>query len=397
MEFISRFLKAPRESFFLFGPRGTGKSTWTQATFEGALRIDLLSPEAFRGYSARPERLQEIVDGNPETRTLIIDEVQKVPALLPVIHALIEEKRDLRFVLTGSSARKLKRTGADLLAGRAVVRGMHPFMASELSSRFDLDRALRYGLLPLAWQAKDPEDVLKAYAALYIREEVQMEGLVRSVGNFSRFLEAISFSHAEVLNLSNVARECEVERKVVEGYVHILEDLLLAFRLPVFAKRAKRELSAHPKFYLFDSGVFQSLRPKGPLDRPQELQGHALEGLVAQHLRAWNAYGGDRRQIAFWRTRSGVEVDFVVHGPDGFWAVEVKNTSRVREEDLRGLRAFREDYPEAALLFLYRGRERLKRHGILCLGCQEFLARLHPSRPLGQGPSSLRAPSPGAC
>ena len=382
MELIRRFSLPPDKSFFLFGPRGTGKSTWTQAVFKEALRIDLLSPEAFRRYSARPERLREVVEGDSRRKVIIVDEVQKVPALLPLIHALIEEKTGVTFVLTGSSSRKLKRTGADLLAGRAVVRTLHPFMAAEISSSFDLNRALNYGLLPLAWKAKDPDDILRAYAALYVREEVQAEGLVRNVGNFSRFLEAISFSQASLLNLSNVARECEVERKVVESYVHILEDLLLAFRLPVFKKRAERAVAVHPKFYFFDAGVYRSLRPCGPLDRPQEIDGHALEGLVAQHLRAWNAYGGEQNQISFWRTRSGVEVDFVIYGPGNFWAVEVKNADRVRDEELRGLMAFREDYPEAKALFLYRGHERLKRHDIICLPCEDFLKGLVPGEKL---------------
>ncbi|MBI4370796.1 MAG: ATP-binding protein [Elusimicrobia bacterium] len=382
MELVSRFLTRPDKSFFLFGPRGTGKSTWTQEIFKEALRIDLLSPDAFRRYAARPERLRDLVQGNPRKRAIIVDEVQKIPALLPVIHALIEEKRGLTFILTGSSSRKLKRTGVDLLAGRAVVRTMHPFMAAEIVSRFDLKRALLHGLLPLVWKDKDPDDVLRAYAALYVREEVQMEGLVRNVGNFSRFLEIISFSHAGLLSLNNVARECEVERKTVANYVDILEDLLLAFRLPVFTKRAKRAVSVHPKFYLFDAGVFRTLRPHGPLDRPEEIDGPALEGLVAQHLKAWNAYGGEQNQLAFWRTRSGVEVDFVVYGPHDFWAVEVKNGDRVRDEDLRGLRTFREDYPEAKALFLYRGQERLKRRDILCMPCEEFLKGLLPGKSL---------------
>lgn len=380
MEFIPRFLPTPHQSFFLFGPRGTGKSTWAQAVFKDALRIDLLEPETFRSYAARPERLRETVEATPLNKAVIVDEVQKAPALLPLIHALIEEKRGVRFILTGSSARKLKRTGADLLGGRAVVRTMHPFMAAEVSSHFDLDRALQDGLLPLVRQGRDPGDVLRAYAALYVREEVQMEGMVRNVGDFSRFLESISFSHSSLLNLSAVARECAVERKAVEAYVHILEDLLLSFRLPVFKKRAERAVASHPKFYFFDAGVYRSLRPRGPLDRPEEIDGQALEGLVAQHLRAWNAYGGERHQLAFWRTRSGVEVDFVVYGPEGFWALEVKNTDRLRDEDLRGLRTFREDYPEAQALFLYRGRERLKRRDVLCLPCEEFLRNLVPGK-----------------
>jgi predicted AAA+ superfamily ATPase len=211
-----------------------------------------------------------------------------------------------------------------------------------------------------------------------------MEGLVRNVGHFSRFLESISLSHASVLNVSNVARDCEVGRKTVEGFVEILEDLLLAWRLPVFTRRARRELAAHPKFFLFDAGVYRSLRPKGPLDRPEEIEGHAIEGLVAQHLRAWQAYSGASRELFYWRTRSGVEVDFIVYGPDGLRALEVKNSGKVAPEDLRGLRAFRDEYPTCRAFLLYRGKERLMKDGILCLPCESFLRRLHPDHSLDE-------------
>jgi predicted AAA+ superfamily ATPase len=382
MEFVPRFFTTPRGSFFLFGPRGTGKSLWTQVTFPEALRLDLLDPQNVHIYSARPTRLRELIDGTPTARHVVVDEVQKVPELLPVVHALIEERRRLQFVLTGSSARKLKRSGVDLLAGRAVLRSLHPYMAAELDRRFRLDHALRYGLLPLVLAAPDPADVLRTYAALYLREEVQLEGLVRNIGVFARFLESISFSHGAVLNLSAVSRDCHVERKTVEGYVVILEDLLLAFRVPVFTKRARRAVAAHPKFYLFDTGVYRSLRPAGPLDRPQEIEGAALEGLVAQHLRAWMAYRSDDHRLFYWRTRSGVEVDFVVYGATGLWALEVKNAARVRAEDRGGLTAFRQDYPNSRCVLLYRGRERLKVEGVLCLPVDEFLKSLRPDRPL---------------
>ena len=340
MELIPRFLKPPASSFFLFGPRGTGKSTFIHQSFPDALCIDLLDPEQARALSARPERLKELVAGKSEPGRVIINEIQRVPDLLPVVHALIESGRGSTFALTGSSARKLKRTGIDLLGGRALMRTMHPFMAAELGPRFDLNRVLQHGLLPIVLASENPADVLRAYAALYLREEVQMEGLVRNAGNFSRCLEATSFSHASTLNVANVARECEVERKTVEGYIQILEDILLGWRLDVFRKKAKRELSGHPKFYLFDAGVFRSLRPSGPLDRPEEIEGQALEGLVAQHLRAWIAYSDVTRELHFWRTRSGVEVDFIVYGPDGIWAIEVKNTGAVRPADLRCLLSF---------------------------------------------------------
>ena len=382
MEFTPRFFRAPAGSFFLFGPRGTGKSLWTERTFPDALRIDLLDPESVRTYSARPERLRELIDGTPAARHLVLDEVQRVPELLPVVHALIAERRRLQFILTGSSARKLKRSGVDLLAGRAVLRSLHPYMAAELGDRFRLDHALRHGLVPLVLAAADPGDVLRTYAALYLREEVQFEGLVRNLGVFARFLEAVSFSHSAVLSLSAVSRDCHVERKTVEGYVGVLEDLLLAFRVPVFTKRARRAVAVHPKFYLFDAGVYRSLRPAGPLDRPQEIEGAALEGLVAQHLRAWIDYRSDQHQLFYWRTRSGVEVDFVVYGATGLWAVEVKNTARVRPEDRRGLAAFLQDYPKSRCVLLYRGKERLKADDILCLPVDEFLKSLRPDLPV---------------
>ena len=343
--------------------------------------MDLLEPALHRSLNARPERLRELLAGSPAVDTVVIDEIQRIPELLTVVHALLEEPSPRRFILTGSSARKLRRGGVDLLGGRAVQRTMHPFMAAELPD-FDLERALETGLLPLVMAAADPVDVLGAYASLYLEQEVRAEGLTRNVGNFTRFLEAVSFSHGAQLNVSAVARECEVERKVVAGYVGILEDLLLAFRVPVFRKRAKRATVTHEKIYLFDAGVFRSLRPKGPLDRPDEIDGQALEGLVAQHLRAWAAYSSRDVEVFFWRTRGGTEVDFVVYGEPGLQAFEVKNAGKVHSGDLRALRAFREDYPEAETALLYRGQERLRIDGIWCLPVREFLHGIVPGRGL---------------
>lgn len=377
---IPRFFTAPKGSFFLFGPRGTGKSTWLKACYPNALRIDLLDPESFRAYSARPERLKELVLGNPEKKVVIIDEVQKVPELLDVVHFLIEEKLGIRFILTGSSSRKLKRAGVDLLAGRALKRSFYPFMAAELKEKFDFSSALENGLLPLVFDSDDKEKVLKTYAALYVNEEVKAEGLTRNIGNFSRFLEAVSFSHGAMLNVSNIARDCQVERKVVENYIGILEDLMLARRIQVFTKRAKRAAVAHPKFYFFDAGIFRALRPAGPLDRPEEISGAALEGLVAQHLLAWNSYRGEKNELFYWRTRAGSEVDFVLYGPEVFWAIEVKNAARINDSDLRSLRSFKEDYPQCQTFFLYRGKEKLLKNGIQCVPCEQFLTELNPVR-----------------
>lgn len=382
MEIINRFLTKIETSFFLFGPRGTGKSTWVSLAFPEALIINLLEPDVFRRFAARPETLLDLVRGQRQAGTIVIDEVQKIPGLLDAVHQLIEEKRGHQFVLTGSSARKLRRTGTDLLAGRAVLKTMHPFMAAELGPKFRLDRAFEIGTLPVILGSTNPEEALRSYVALYLKEEVQLEGFVRKIGDFARFLEIVSFSHASRLNVSNISRECEIERKTVEGYMGILEDLLLATKIPIFKKRAKRQVSEHPKFYLFDAGVFQALRPRGPLDRTQDIEGQALEGLVAQHLRAWIAYGMKAYDLYFWRTRSGVEVDFIVYGEDGFWAIEVKNTSKIRPEDLRSLHAFGEDFPESRCLLLYRGTERLSVDRVICLPCEEFLLRLQPDKPL---------------
>jgi len=377
-KYIPRFFKSPDQSIFLFGPRGTGKSTYLRYHFPDALWIDLLKPDVFRSYAARPERIIEAVRGNPDKRTIIVDEVQKVPDILSAVHSLIEEKIKKTFVLTGSSARKLKQSGIDLLAGRVLYRTFHPFLLSELPKPPEFEKLLELGLLPIVISSRTPKDTLNAYVTLYIREEVQQEGLVRNIGNFSRFLEAVSFSHASVLNISNVSRECEVERKTVEGYIQILEDILLAFRLPVFTKRAQRALVSRPKFYIFDTGVFQSLRPKGPLDRPEEIAGAALEGLVAQHLRAWNAYKRNHYELYFWRSRSGVEVDFILYGKHDMYAIEVKNTNRIRPEDLRPLKEFRTDYPNSRTIFLYRGNEKLLIDHIQCIPVELFLKQLSP-------------------
>lgn len=377
---IPRCFKAPDQSYFLFGPRGSGKSTYLKANYRNAIYIDLLRPDLQRQYQARPETIIELVGANPDKEIIIVDEIQKVPEMLSAIHSIIEDNKDIRFILTGSSARKLKRSGPDLMAGRVLLRNMHPFLLSELEKKADFRKALEYGLLPIIYLAGDSASTLDTYVSLYIREEVQYEGLVRNIGSFSRFLEAISFSHGSVLNISNVARECEVERKVVENYISILEDILLATRIHVFTKRAQRALVAHPKFYLFDTGVFKALRPKGPLDSPNEIDGAGLEGLVFQHLKAWNAYQINNFEIFFWRSRGGIEVDFILYGEQGIYAIEVKNSDKIRNQDLRSLNEFRSDYPESHTIFLYRGKERLLKNKNLCLPCDEFLYDLHPDK-----------------
>lgn len=381
-ELFKRSFEAPKQSFFLFGPRGSGKSTLVKRLFPKALMIDLLLTDIRRRLMTNPEHLIEIVRAEPDGQVIIIDEIQKIPELLSIIHHLIEEKRGWIFILTGSSARKLKRADVDLLGGRALYKTLHPFMASELGEEFKLAEALSNGLLPLRFGIEDVQALLTSYISLYLEEEVKIEGLTRNIEPFYRFVEAMSFSHGSVLNLNNIARECGVKRSSVENWISILEDLLIGFQIPIFTKKAKRLLISHPKFYYFDVGVFRALRPRSILDQTTEIEGAAIEGLVAQHLRAWIDYTKEPHRLYFWRTKAGLEIDFIVYGTQGLWAIEVKNGTTVHPQDLRGLKNFLEDYPEATAIYLYRGSEKMVKDNILCMPCEEFLRNLTPNQPI---------------
>lgn len=364
----------PRQSFFLFGPRGVGKTAWLHQQFPGALFFDMLDHQVYTELLAGPQRLADrIPQGNKGW--VVVDEVQRVPELLNEVHRLIESRK-LRFALTGSSARKLRGRGVNLLAGRAVTRHMHPLTALELGKDFDLKRALRYGCLPFACTSESPQDYLKSYAATYLREEVQQEGLTRNIGAFGRFLEAASFSQGGVLNMAAVARECAVSAKVVEDYFSILEDLLIAVRLPVFTKRAKRRLLAHPKFYYFDVGVFQAIRPRGPMDAPEQIHGPALETLFLQQARALNDYKDLGYRLHYWRTATGDEVDFVLYGERGLRAFELKMAHNVRPDDLCSLLRFRADFPQAKTHLLYLGQRRWHDRGIEVLPFLDCVTKL---------------------
>ncbi len=357
-----RSLQAPDSSFFLFGPRGTGKSSWIKAELPSAVVIDLLKADVHNRLQADPTRLEGMVPAGHRD-FVVIDEVQKLPALLDEVHRLIESRR-WRFALTGSSARKIVRAGGNLLAGRARTLEMFPLSSTELGAAFDLRHALRYGGLPTVWVDKDPDDYLASYVRTYLQEEVQQEGITRNLGAFARFLEAASFSQASVLSMAAIARDCGVERKQAEQWFKALEDLLLAVRLPVFKRRANREVAAHPKFFLFDVGVYRTLRPRGPLDLDAEIEGAALETFVLHELRAAN---GSRRLgygLHTWRTAQQQEVDFVLYGERGLHAIEVKRNSVVRDSDLKGLKLFGTDYPEARRWLVYGGDKRELRDGV---------------------------------
>jgi predicted AAA+ superfamily ATPase len=372
---FSRLIRVPDDkSFLLLGPRGTGKSMWIRAAFPDAVYIDLLESSTYTELLAAPGRLEDKIPPRHHA-WVIIDEVQKVPALLDEVHRLIESRR-LRFGLTGSSARSLRRRGVNLLAGRALSLTMHPLTRIELGDSFDLKHSLRFGQLPSVYVEKRPGAFLSTYVQTYLREEVQQEGLTRNLAAFARFLESISFSQAQVLNVAAVARDCHVERKVVEDYVTILEDLLIGIRVPIFQRRAKRKLTAHPKFYFFDVGAYRAIRPRGPLDIPEEIDGPAIETLLLQELRAHIAYGGLGYDLHYWRTQAGLEVDFVLYGERGLHAFEVKRAARIRSGDYDGLRAFAEDYPVATCTLAYGGTKRFIEGAIEVVPIAELIAEL---------------------
>jgi predicted AAA+ superfamily ATPase len=351
-------LTAPKDkSFFLLGPRGTGKTTWVTASFPKAVYIDLLEAELFNDLTANPQRIANFIPPGFKG-WVVIDEIQRIPDLLHEVHRLIESREKYRFVLTGSSARKLRRHGPNLLAGRALTYSMHPLSVDELGDDFQLEHSLKYGNLPSVYTESEPKKYLEAYVKTYLEEEIRQEGLTRNLSAFARFLEAASFSQGSVLNISAVARECSVERKVVENYFSILEDLLIAHRIPVFTKKAKRRLMAHPRFFFFDAGVYRTIRPTGPLDAPEEVDGMALETLVLQQLMTLNDCLDCGYKIYYWRTSSGQEVDFVLYGPKGLIAFEIKRTSRINHTMFSGLKSFLSDYPMAKAYLLYGGKRR---------------------------------------
>ncbi len=367
-----RIFKPPQEqSYFLLGPRGTGKSRFVEQAYGDGLYFDLLESEIYNELLASPGRLSDKIPAGYKGR-VVIDEIQKVPALLDEIHRLIE-KRGLRFVMTGSSARALKRKGANLLAGRALTCRMHPLTAEELGGDFDLRRSLQYGHLPYAQRLKNPRRFMQSYVGTYLQEEIQQEGATRNLPAFGRFLETAGFCQASPLNISSVARECAVNRKTVESYFSILRDTLLSRELPVFTKRAKRRLISRVKFYFFDVGVFRAVRPRGPLDTDQETGGVALETLVMQEIVAQNDYKKWGYSVRYWRTLQGAEVDFVLYGERGLKAIEVKSSGRLRQSDFKGLLQFKKDYPEADAMLLYAGAKRGYEKDIAVIPVEAFL------------------------
>lgn len=360
----------PRTSAFLWGPRRVGKSFWIRQTFPDATLIDLLKSDVFHEYASRPALLRERLAG--KRGVVVIDEVQKVPALLDEVHWLIENTR-LSFLLSGSSARKLRRGHANLLAGRARRRQLVPFLRREVGE-FDLERAMTSGFLPPHFLSREPAEELRAYVGDYLREEIAAEALVQNLPAFSEFLRVAALTSSELINYTNVARETGVSAKVVRTYFDILEDTYLGFRIPPWRRAKQRRLIETEKFYLFDVGVANHLARRTPKRGSPDF-GKSFEHYVLMELRGYQVYRQPDLEIAFWRTAAGQEVDFVLG--DMRVAIEVKAGSRVHDGDLRGLRTLAEESRvRHRLVVCLEDEPRRLADGIEVVPWRQFLERL---------------------
>jgi len=336
---LKRIFKSPKQSFFLLGPRGSGKSTWIRYNFPEAYVVDLLSEETYQRLLANPGHFGNELRSVPTGQWVIVDEIQRLPNLLNEVHRFIEQ-RQLSFILCGSSARKLKRAGVNLLAGRALHRSMHPFVPEEVGAQFDLDNALQYGLLPIVWDSAEKDETLSAYAQFYLKEEIQAEALVRNLPGFARFLPIAALFHGQRINVTNIAREAGVARTTITGYLDILEETLLCFRLPAYEARLRVRERKLPKLYWCDPGIVRIMKRSTGTPAPEE-KGALFEGMVAQLLRAYRDYRGICDDIYYWAPsgKSGIEVDFLLIRGADLIAVEVKSGNAFLETWCKGLRA----------------------------------------------------------
>jgi uncharacterized protein len=365
------------QSAFLWGPRKTGKTTFLRTHFPESLVFDFLKTDLFIDMAKNPALLREQLLAKPKAvleKPVILDEVQKVPQVLDEVHWLIENK-GISFILCGSSARKLKRGQANLLGGRAWRFEMFPFVSAELKD-YNLLYILNHGMIPAHYlQEKDYKKSLQAYVQDYLKEEVFAEGLTRNIAAFSRFFEALGYSHGELTNYSNIARDCGVDAKTVKEYYQILLDTLLAVRVEPFKKRQSRQvISKVPKYYLCDVGIAGFLTKRHLEEERGEEFGKALEHFILMEINAYRSYNSKRFDLNFWRTKSGLEVDFILGG--GEVAVEVKGLRRIEKRDLKGLLVFKEELsPKRAILVCNEREERIH-SGIEIMPWSSFLCQL---------------------
>ena len=370
-----RLPKSGVETFFLWGPRQTGKTTLLEATYPDALRIDLLKAEEYRRFLQNPEVLRAQLATGTLPAQIVIDEIQKVPQLLDEVHWL-HEHRGARFALCGSSARKVKRGHANLLGGRALRYELHGLTAIEIGKEFDLTRMLNHGYLPTIYLSDTPVRLLNGYVADYLKEEIAAEGVVRNLPRFSEFLNIAALSDAEMINFSTIARDCGVSSPTIKGYFQILEDTLLGKWLPAYRKRPKRRVIGAPKFYFADVGVVNYLARRGQLQPGSELFGKAFENWVFHELSAHNAYSEAFATLSYWRLTTGVEVDFIVN--DMEVAIEAKATAKVTADHLRNLRSLVNDHPRVKrrVLVCLENQSHKTEDDILIISAKEFCEQL---------------------
>ena len=373
-----------RNSFFLFGARGTGKTTYVRDAFDpgASLYVDLLDPEVEDRYRRSPGRLESQVRAlPPSVEWILIDEVQRAPRLLDVTHRLIESTGK-RFVLTGSSGRKLKRGASNLLAGRAFVYSLYPLTVAELQDAFDLDDALRWGTLPKIYSLDSAEEkraYLRAYALTYLREEIVAEQIIRRLDPFREFLEVAAQSNGTIVNYANIARDVGADPKTVISYFSILEDTLVGSLLPAYHRSIRKQQSANPKFYYFDTGVKRSLERTldVPLQPGTYEYGKAFEHFVITQILHLSRYRYPDWRLFYLRTGAGVEIDVVIERPGMPAAlIEIKSSDRIDERDVRGLARFIGDFTSPLALCISRDPTRMRTDGVLCLHWREALEEL---------------------
>lgn len=372
---IARYLQIENEldsSIFLFGARQTGKSTLLRNQLKGAIYIDLLDSELLMRFRSKPNLLYEMLQDKDEQTVVVIDEIPEVPELLNEVHRLISEK-GIKFVLCGSSARKLKRKGHNTLGGRALPCYFFPLVSAEIPN-FDLDKALLHGMLPTHYFAKNPQRLLAAYIDVYLKEEILQESIVRQLGTFQRFLEVAALSNGEMINYSNIATDCGIKVHTVRAYFDILEDTLIGYRIPAYTQTIKRRLIQAPKFYFFDVGLPQYLLNRTTLAQGTIEYGHAFEHFIVQELVAFIRYNHKKETLSYWRTHTGVEVDAVIG--DAQVAIEIKSTNNIQSKHLKGLKSFVSDYPHARPIVVSLDKLTRKTDGIEIMYVHHFLEAL---------------------
>jgi predicted AAA+ superfamily ATPase len=364
---------------FLFGPRQTGKSSYIRSQLGNvSATFSLLDQRLLLSVLADPTRIRQMIEAqNLREGVVVIDEIQKAPELMDEVHLMMEERR-IRFLLTGSSARSLKRSGVSMLGGRGSDRRMHVFTYSELKPYgYDLNKAMNAGLLPPHYLSREPDEGLSAYVDRYLTEEISAEGMTRNLPAFARFLETAAAANAQMINYTNIARDAQVPRQTVVQWFGILYDTLLAFELPAYTKSVRRKAIETAKFFFFDPGVVRTLRRQGPIDPNSRDFGEYFEHILFLELKAWIDYRSPRSSLSYWRSRSGYEVDFVL---DGRIAIEVKASKSINERHTRGVQALLEEPEIQRGIILCREERPRRKDGVDILPWRFFLDELWADR-----------------